>query len=245
MENLSFLVPVLLVAVICAFARVMDGITARICRSRITLAILRSPGVIFHEFSHVAACVITGAEIREIVWYNPEDGSGKVVHGSPKIPVLGNFLISVAPFMGIILLFLAMGYIFSNFAGVVTVQQVNPTISPAGIFALGESSLQIFLQNIVYSPNPWFILYLYLIISILPGLTPSVPDLLNRDVGIVIIGFVALLGGILYFQVTWFTDPAAAILNPILPVLTSVMIGEILALAVMVPVYLMCRYAST
>ncbi|MEN6611483.1 MAG: M50 family metallopeptidase [Methanoregulaceae archaeon] len=243
MEDLSFLVPVLLVALICAFARIMNGITARICKSRISLAILRSPGIIFHEFSHAAACILTGADIREIVWYNPEDGSGKVVHGAPRIPVLGNFIISVAPFFGILLLFLALGDIFSSFAGVTTDQQVNLTILPEGIFALIGSSLQIFLQNIVYSPNPWFILYLYLIISILPGLSPSVPDLWNLDVGIVIIGFIALLGLILYFQGTWFADLAAAIQSPILPVLTSVLLAEILALAVMVPVYTICRYA--
>jgi|GEM_PF-2593309 len=241
MVTISFLFPVLLAVVIYAAARLIDRITSGISRGRFSLAILRAPGVILHELCHGAACILTGAEIRNIVWYNYEDGSGKVVHGPAKVPVIGNFCISVAPFVGGILFLVAMGYCFSSIAGISLVRPETFQVSAEGISGVFDSTLQIFLENLVYSPNPWFLLYMYLLISVLPGLAPSVPDLWNRDVGIIAVLVLAVCGTVIYLQAAWFAETIEAFLAPATSLLSGVLVCEIAALLILVPLFLLCR----
>jgi hypothetical protein len=55
-----------------------------------------APGIIVHELSHAFACLITGAEIKRINLFEPSGGS--VEHSNSKIPVLGQAIVSFAPF---------------------------------------------------------------------------------------------------------------------------------------------------
>lgn len=58
---------------------------------------LIAPGIIVHEYSHAAACVLTGAPIREIRVFDKRGGA--VAHGTPRIP-FGQAIISFAPIAG-------------------------------------------------------------------------------------------------------------------------------------------------
>ncbi len=64
-------------------------------------AILRSifcmPGVIIHEFSHHLFCIIFGAKVINVCYYNFKDSSGYVIHNRPK-HLYQDILISTAPF---------------------------------------------------------------------------------------------------------------------------------------------------
>ena len=72
--------------------------------------IFLAPGVIIHEFSHVLVCLITGAKIRKISFFNPKGGF--VIHEKPKIPVLGEIMISLAPIAGGITSIFLLSYLF-------------------------------------------------------------------------------------------------------------------------------------
>ena len=61
--------------------------------------VLMAPGVIVHEVSHVVACLLSGATVKEVSLSNAGI-AGKVVHTRPIIPVVGQALISLAPLVG-------------------------------------------------------------------------------------------------------------------------------------------------
>jgi len=56
------------------------------------------PGVMIHELFHALGCLLTGAKIQEVVIF--EKNGGHVSHEPPKIPIVGQVLISLAPFVG-------------------------------------------------------------------------------------------------------------------------------------------------
>ena len=64
-------------------------------------AILRSifymPGVIIHEFAHHLFCIIFGAKVINVCYYNFKDSSGYVLHNRPK-HLYQDILIATAPF---------------------------------------------------------------------------------------------------------------------------------------------------
>jgi len=65
------------------------------------------PGVVLHELSHALFCLITFSPIKKIQFFSKTGGF--VMHGGSKIPVLGDFLISIAPLISGLVIF----YLFS------------------------------------------------------------------------------------------------------------------------------------
>lgn len=65
------------------------------------------PGIVLHELSHVLLCLITFSPIKKIQFFSKTGGF--VIHGGSKIPILGDFLISIAPLISGLLIF----YLFS------------------------------------------------------------------------------------------------------------------------------------
>jgi hypothetical protein len=69
-------------------------------------------GAFVHESSHALACIITGAKIRE---YKVFTSQPHVVHTKSHIPILGSFLISIAPlFGGIFFIYLINHYLLGS-----------------------------------------------------------------------------------------------------------------------------------
>lgn len=63
------------------------------------------PGIIVHEASHMAACLLTGTPIQSVSFWT--ETGGEVIHHKPKLSVITQPLISFAPFpVGMILLLL-------------------------------------------------------------------------------------------------------------------------------------------
>ncbi len=71
------------------------------------ISIFLFPGSVVHVLSHALVCLITGSTIRNLNIFHLE--ANEVQYERPKIRILGNFLIIIAPIFGcgLILIFLA------------------------------------------------------------------------------------------------------------------------------------------
>lgn len=55
------------------------------------------PGIIVHELSHIVGAVISGADVYHVKLISRT--GGEVHHGQPRLPLIGQFLISFAPLL--------------------------------------------------------------------------------------------------------------------------------------------------
>ncbi len=135
-----------------------------------------APGVIVHEMSHALGCVLTGAKIGSIQVFK-KDG-GEVRHTQPKIPILGQIIISMAPF--VIGFFLV--YLLAKFVGL---KPLNPNIlhniSNNTLWQIWDAIKGVEYHSIV----SW--IALYLIISIAVTMTPSTRDLTNMAISLIVV----------------------------------------------------------
>jgi hypothetical protein len=70
-------------------------------------------GALIHETSHAIVAILTGAKIEEFKVFSEQP---RVVHQRSKIPILGEFLISVAPIAGgLLFLFLVNRYLLGDY----------------------------------------------------------------------------------------------------------------------------------
>lgn len=127
-----------------------------------------APGVIVHEMSHALGCVITGAKITSIQVFK-KDG-GEVRHTAPKIPIIGQIIISLAPF---IIGFLAV-YFIAKMVGMRTI----PLDGQLSFLAHPLNTMWEMLKSIdFHALRTW--LAFYLILTIAVTMTPSAQDLRN------------------------------------------------------------------
>jgi hypothetical protein len=61
-------------------------------------ALFLFPGIIIHELSHLIGCFLTGAKVTSFCLFSFK--GGYVRHSKPKLPLIGQALISVAPVVG-------------------------------------------------------------------------------------------------------------------------------------------------
>jgi len=139
-----------------------------------------APGVIIHEFSHAIFCILTGARIRKMALF--EANGGYVEHNPSKIPIIGQALISFAPFV------IGLGAIFILIR-LIGIHGLDLPIDKAtDIKALSNLSTNIL--NIFKSINftsPKEIFFIYLILSICVTMTPSWQDLANAFFSLILI----------------------------------------------------------
>jgi hypothetical protein len=61
------------------------------------------PGVVIHELAHTLGCLVTGARIHKITFFSKT--GGMVVHEGGRFGIVGNFIISIFPFViGVLIL---------------------------------------------------------------------------------------------------------------------------------------------
>lgn len=139
-----------------------------------------APGVIVHELSHAAACLLTGAKIGKISVFAKEGGS--VEHKKPKVPIIGQIFISIAP----LLVGVAALYWLSRFIGFnqIDIRAITPTVEGAKehLFDLARS---------IDLADRRSLLLFYLLLSIAVTMNPSVQDLMNIAVSAGLIAAVA------------------------------------------------------
>lgn len=197
MENLlppaaiSFFSIVLTGVLVMVISMVLDQCWSRALPMRGLYYLISAPGVIVHECTHIAGCLITGAKIKKVVFFSEQGGS--VAYQSPKVPLIGNVIIGTAPLFGIPLVLAGLTWLFGTYLGCTLFPTVVPLTSIEGAGALLSSALTVIYQNLVVRFNGWFLLYLYLTVSLVLSLSLSMQDIKNALFGLILLIFLGLL----------------------------------------------------
>ena len=187
----GFLVVILIGIVVIVLSYLLDHIWAAAAPARIVYLFIRAPGVVVHECSHILGCLVTGARIQNIVLLSREGGS--VTYKKPLIPYIGDVIISTAPLFLIPLFLSLVTGIFGTYLGC-TFPEFPATIDSKETFlALLGAIGAMFSLNLVASFNGWFLLYLYLAVSLVLSVAPSAQDVKNAAVGIVLITLAGIM----------------------------------------------------
>jgi hypothetical protein len=172
-------------------SRALDILWAQAIGVRYFYYIIRAPGVVIHELSHIIACLIMGAKVKKVVFFSKEGGS--VTYSKPGIPYIGDMVIGTAPVLIIPLVLAGCTWVFSEYLGC-----VFPPL-PLGIYSFNDLVLlgtyipAIFTQNLIAVFNPWFIVYLYITLTLVLSVAPSMQDIENAATGICIITLTGIL----------------------------------------------------
>lgn len=134
-----------------------------------------APGVLIHELAHVVACVIVGAEVYEVnVW---KASGGHVMHGPPKLRLVGDVFVSLAPSL---LMTLALVFITPVVAEPLTDSlflHSLPESLPGFVTGIFASVLD-FFQSLDYTSFVTWLVF-YLILNVAVAIAPSNQDLKN------------------------------------------------------------------
>jgi len=172
-------------------SRALDVLWAQVIFIRFFYYIIRAPGVIVHELSHVFGCLIMGAKIKNVVLFSKEGGS--VTYSRPKIPYIGDLVISTAPLLCIPLILAGCTWVFSTYLGCIFPALPQGVHSTSELFLLATGIMGMFAWNLVVKFNPWFLLYLYITLTLVLSVAPSMQDIKNAAIGICIITLTGML----------------------------------------------------
>lgn len=179
-------------AIFCALAAAvtvvslgLDVLYARILPFRFLYYAIRMPGIALHEISHVTGCLVTGAAVKKVVLFSKEGGS--VTYAEPKIPLLGNVVISTAPLILMPLFLALLTEVFPLLSAGSSVSGLPSAGAGIALYELAASVAGLFAANLFSRFNGWFLLYLYLCVSVILSLAPSRQDFSNAAAGIVIV----------------------------------------------------------
>lgn len=130
------------------------------------------PGIIIHESSHALGCLITGAKINSIQFFNRK--GGKVVHGPAKIKFIGPVIISMAPIFGGLAILLFLNWFLGN------------PFQEVGVGGGAASTFVTFFNSFIHVDwldwKTWF--YIYCVINLLCVMGPSKKDFKNCFIGL-------------------------------------------------------------
>ncbi|HZK31151.1 MAG TPA: DUF3267 domain-containing protein [Methanoregula sp.] len=184
-----FLTVIFIGIIVILISRTLDVLWAQVLPMRFFYSLLRAPGVIIHELSHVLGCLISGAKVKKVIYFSNEGGS--VTYSSPKIPYIGDLVINIAPLFCIPLILAGCTWIFSEYLGCVFPPMPMGVNSLDALFGVVTGILGMFTSNLIIRFNPWFLAYLYLNLTLVLSVAPSSQDIKNAAVGI---GVITLMG---------------------------------------------------
>jgi hypothetical protein len=126
------------------------------------------PGIAVHEISHFLGALLTGTPVQEIQLISST--GGHVIHEKPKLPIIGQFIISFAPFI----IGLALIYLISIFIPITAGNKINIPYLP----------WQLTIPQVTASIRIIHIVIIYLGLSLLLTITPSRQDVTASSGGI-------------------------------------------------------------
>jgi hypothetical protein len=225
-----------------ALSYTLDHLWAAALPVRAIYLFMRLPGVVLHECAHIIGCLLTGARIRNVVLFS-KDG-GQVTYSRPVLPYIGDVIISTAPLFLLPLALSFITWVFGTFLGCVFPVFPAMLASPSVLWDLVQTIAGTFLENLVPRFNGWFLIYLYLTVSLVLSVAPSSQDMKNAAAGIIMMALASVL-------VIWSgIPPAVRILSELMRLLgygfTLGLVYGLLALAVSLPlpVWYACRHRS-
>ena len=182
-----FITGVTVIALSCA----LDRLWAAAMPVRAIYLFIRLPGVVLHECSHIIGCLLTGAQVRNVVLFSQDGGS--VTYTRPRLPYLGDVIISTAPLFLLPLALSSVTWIFGSYLGCVFPAFPSQLESAGALSGLGMAVFGTFSENLLTQFNGWFLLYLYLTVSLVLSVAPSTQDMKNAAAGSILL----VLAGIL------------------------------------------------
>lgn len=186
-----------------------------------------APGVILHELAHALFCIITGAKIVKISFF--EKDGGKVEHEKSKIPLFGQALISFAPlFFGIVAVFF-----LARFLGLKPEMIDLKNIDYSGFLANAKI---LFKSLNFHSYLNW--LLLYLVLSVAVTMTPSTEDFKNAMIFIVVFSG----GAFALWHFLNFSPPDSLVPAKLLVLLSTVIFLLILALVLSIMFFAISKF---
>jgi hypothetical protein len=204
--EISGIVTILLTgAAVVALSSFLDHVWSAAMPLRILYYAIRAPGVVVHECAHILGCLLTGAQVRDVVFFSRDGGS--VTYARPLLPCLGEVIISTAPLFVIPLVLSSLTFVFSTYLGCFFPAFPASLQSVDAILTLGGAILSTLQVNLVTRFNGWFLLFLYLTISLVLSAAPSSQDMKNAAIGI----FLILMAGIIIVWTGF--SPAVYLLN--------------------------------
>jgi len=181
----GYLTVVLTGILVIVVSKALDTLWARMITVRGIYMLVRVPGIVVHECSHILGCLLTGAKVENVVFLSKDGGS--VTYSPSPLPFLGDVIINSAPLFCIPLVLYGCTWIFSTYLGCI-IPVLQPAIGSADALSIMAGQIAgMFAGNLIYRFNPWFLLYLYLTVSLVLSLAPSGQDMKNAVLGIVII----------------------------------------------------------
>ena len=133
-------------------------------------------GALVHEISHAIFAILTGAKILEFKVFSSQP---QVIHSKPKLPFLGQMLISLAPIIGgIFFLFVIDHFLLKDYF---TLPQFT------NIQSIPNTLIKIFTQINLLSWKNWLMILLFLNVGAM--ISPSWQDLKNIWPAIIILLF--------------------------------------------------------
>ncbi|MCX6808948.1 MAG: M50 family metallopeptidase [Candidatus Berkelbacteria bacterium] len=184
------------------------------------------PGIIIHELSHLIFCVLTGAKVVSVTLFDAE--GGRVEHEKPKLPIIGQLLISFAPFViGVILIF-----VLASFLGLKGIDFLGLKTNITNIFGLALSFLSALR---ITDWKTWVCLYLILAVSV--TLSPSKQDF--KNIAITILSGFLIFAAFVFFNINF--NLAFLPVAKIILVLSTVIFLLILSLAFSMIVFAITR----
>ena len=182
-----------------AIATILSYIIERLwsdIASRRAFRVAMAPGVIVHEVSHVVACWLVGAKVSRVQLFGASGGS--VTHAKPRLPVMGQPIISLAPVAGCTLALWCVWWFFSGRLGLEFSNLPQIDLTAAGGKALwqtlntlfADSLKQVFTRKFLSAEGAIFI---YLVLTFSICMAPSFQDLRHALLGLVVIGAIVFL----------------------------------------------------
>ena len=168
-----------------------DWVLSRMFQSNRAHRLFVGIGVIVHEASHWGACVLTRTQVFEVEMF--EETGGHVKH-ERRGPLVMAF-IGMAPIIGCSLFLMLLTWFF-GMGGVKFapsgVELEDPVASASGMLVSAGSTLWLNLSPLNYV-TLLFILFLYMVWSVVACIAPSTPDLKHAFAGAVILAISCLL----------------------------------------------------
>ncbi len=185
------------------------------------------PGTIVHEVSHILGCLLTGSKIKKVEFFSSR--GSYVAHTKPKIPLIGNFIVSFAPIAGgIAVLFFTFRFFGYDFpSATLSLESFSESF-----FALVKETAIFFLDKY----GTWqFWVSSYIILSVVVCLVPSKEDFKNSFSSATFVFFLLLLS----VQFNFSNNPITIFLKEnIVGALEVGIFFGLLGILVAIPVYL-------
>ncbi|MFA4956523.1 MAG: M50 family metallopeptidase [Candidatus Methanoperedens sp.] len=199
--------------------------------SKTLYVVLMLPGTIAHETSHAVVALLMGARITKFSVVPSGDTLGHVEYTAPKIPLVGNAAISIAPLIGCPAILLLISRYFG----------VHFDFPPASFDIIAESRFLLdgtlsFIAGLDYLNWKTYV-FLYLALTLGAGAAPSKTDITSMLPGLIVI--VATIYSLNYFGVniqylynvfSWLSAAISVAMIPLLAV--TVIVGMLKLIAV-------------